>query len=64
MPGANVGNQVAVFEQGARHIGQDVRSLFLAVPRAIVAKAHGFRPSCDEQICKIRLPCNFEALAQ
>ena len=24
MPGANVGNQVAVFEQGARHVGQDV----------------------------------------
>ena len=24
MPGANVGNHVAVFEQGARHVGQDV----------------------------------------
>lgn len=26
MPGANVGNHVAVFEQGARHVGQDVSS--------------------------------------
>lgn len=25
MPGANVGNHVAIFEQGARHVGQDVR---------------------------------------
>ncbi len=25
MPGANVGNHVAVFEQGARHVGQDVK---------------------------------------
>ena len=24
MPGANVGNDVAIFEQGARHVGQDV----------------------------------------
>lgn len=28
MPGANVGNQVAVFEQGARHVGQDVSPIF------------------------------------
>ena len=27
MPGANVGNHVAVFEQGARHVGQDVRPI-------------------------------------
>ena len=25
MPGANVGYGVAIFEQGARHVGQDVR---------------------------------------
>jgi hypothetical protein len=29
MPGANVGNHVAVFEQGARHVGQDVSLLLI-----------------------------------
>lgn len=34
MPGANVGNHVAVFEQGARHVGQDIAGQDIANPTA------------------------------
>jgi len=34
MPGANVGNHVAVFEQGARHVGQDIAGQNIANPTA------------------------------
>ena len=42
MPGANVGNQVAVFEQGARHVGQDVSSLLMTDCASSAAFAKSF----------------------
>ena len=40
MPGANVGNQVAVFEQGARHVGQDVSLLYTFASQCYTLALH------------------------
>lgn len=35
-PGSNVGQKVAVFEQGARHVGKDIAGKGLANPTALM----------------------------
>jgi isocitrate dehydrogenase (NAD+) len=35
-PGANIGNGVAVFEQGARHVGKDIAGHGIANPTALM----------------------------
>ena len=35
-PGANIGHEVAIFEQGARHVGKDLQGKNAANPTALI----------------------------
>lgn len=55
MPGANVGNQVAVFEQGARHVGQDV---------SLSSQVHsGSTAACSQGVSNPQMCCHTVSLS-
>ena len=39
VPGANIGRDVALFEQGCRHVGKDIQGRGIANPTAMILSA-------------------------